>query len=98
MGKIRYDILIRTSSKGVRKEDFIWNRQPHRPGSIVESFDEAVQDQYQHLGFGLRLNGTTKYMVKGIRWVGAGLDGTDIVWMWCPQVGTAVVMKVVRHG
>jgi hypothetical protein len=96
MAKIRYNILVMTSSRGVRKQDFIFNRQPVRPGSVADTLNEVVADQYSHIGFGLRSNGLTKYIVHGIRLRGAGLDGTDIVWMWNPVTKAAVVVKAVR--
>ncbi len=96
MSRVRYNILVQTSSRGIRKQDFIFNREPLRPGSVAEYINETVLSQYEHLGFGNRINGTTKYQVNGIRIRGAGIDGTDIVGMWCPRTRAAVIVKAVR--
>lgn len=82
----------------MRKADFIYNRDPFRPGSIGEGLDDVVKAQYTHLGFGERSfkRFVTKYIVRGVRWRGAGIDDTDIVWMWCPQTKACVVIKAVR--
>jgi hypothetical protein len=94
--RIRYNVLVRSSSRGVGKADFFFNKDPQRPGSIAEAVDETVAKQYAHLGFGTRMNGTTKYAVRGLRFTGAGVDGTDVVFMWCPQTKAVVVIGAVR--
>jgi hypothetical protein len=94
--KIRYNVIVRTSSRGVKKQDVIFNKDPARPRSIKEVFDDVVANQYGHLGFGLRSNKLPKYQVNGIRYHGVGVDDTDVVFMWCPQTKACVVIKVVR--
>ena len=97
MARVRYDIVVKTSSNGVRKQDFISNRQPLRPGSVTEAIDEVVQAQYEHLGFGVNSFGLTKYIVKGLRLKGIGILDTDVVMMYCPQTKACVVVKAVIH-
>jgi hypothetical protein len=94
--RIRYDIIVRISSHGVVKQDFTFNRDPARPRSVNDVIDEAVKAQYEHLGFGVRMNGLTKYPVHGIRWHGIGVDDTDVIGMWCPTTGACVVIGVRR--
>jgi hypothetical protein len=94
--RVRYNIVVEVSSKGKRKQPFVFNKQPLRPGSVQEAFDDTVQKQYEHLGFGVKTNGLTKYLVKGIRLKGHGVDATDVVMMYAPQMKAAVVVKVVR--
>jgi hypothetical protein len=96
MAKIRYNVIVMTSSKGVRKANWTATISPLRPGTIDDGFDGVVQSQYEHMGFGKRFNGLTKIVVKGIRFKGAGIDDTDVVWMWCPATRVATVVKVVR--
>jgi hypothetical protein len=95
-GRLRYNVIVRTSSRGIEKQPFVFNKEPARPRSISETIDDTVAKQYEHLGFGVRMNGTTKYEVHGIRFKGAGVDGTDVVWMWCPQTKACVTVRAVR--
>ena len=94
--RIRYNVIVRTSSRGVAKQDFVFNKEPARPRSIHGVFDDVVNKQYEHLGFGYKYRGITKYQVNGMRFKGVGVDGTDVVFMWCPQTKACVVIKVVR--
>ena len=95
MLRVRYNIVIQTSSHGVRKADFIWNKDPLRPGSIADQFKEAVDAQYEHLGFGIGVyTKLPKYWVRGLR---IHVGEFDQVWMWCPSTKAAVVVRVVKH-
>jgi hypothetical protein len=95
MARARYHVLVMTSSKGVRKADFIATREALRPGSVASGLDNIVNEWYIHMGFGTMYNGLTKLVVRGIRWDGVGVDGTDIVWMWNTKTKVAAVVKVV---
>lgn len=95
--KIRYNIVVRSSSRGIRKGDFTFNHTPYRPGTVQDAFEDAVFKQYEHLGFGVKYySKVTKYPVRGIRLRGAGVDGTDVVAMWCHTTKACVLIKLVR--
>jgi hypothetical protein len=97
--RIRYDVIVQTSSNGVRKAEVIFNHEPLRPGSVADVFNDIVLEQWLHVGYGYRSypRGVTTIPVSGIRRKGVGLDGTDIVWMWSTTTKVAVVVKVVYH-
>jgi hypothetical protein len=99
MARVRYDVIVQVSVRGNRQPNFVTNREPLRPGSLPDAIDEVVQQQYEHLGFGIRhYSKLPKYMVKGLRLNGVGVLDTDVVMMYCPQTKAAVVVKAVVHG
>lgn len=95
--KRRYNIVVRASQNGRPLREFVWNKEPIRPGAVAREFLDAVDQQWGHLTFegkyldrcrGLDLRGNMEPNGKG------EIENPGSVWMW--GLGTAMVIGV-RH-